>query len=117
MRRFTFVLGFLLLAAPASAASLRICMVDPLPADTETLEFSIDAAVIAADLLPGSTLTGTTRCKIIPFPATLTRGDHAATIRAFNVIGEGGPVSAPVTFRAPTIPAGVTNVTVQAVAP
>lgn len=117
MRRFTFVLGFLLLATPASAASLRICMLDPLPVDTATVEFSIDAAVIAADLLPGSTLAGTTRCKVIPLP-TITRGiDHAATIRAVNALNEGGPASAPVTFRAPAIPAAITGVTVQAVAP
>jgi len=117
MRKFTFVLGFLLLAAPASAASLRICMLDPLPVDTATVEFSIDAAIITPDLLPGSTLTGTTRCKIIPFP-TLTRGvDHAATARAYNALNEGGPASAPVTFRAPAIPTAITGVTVQAVTP
>ena len=118
MRRFTLTIGMLLLAAPAGAASLRVCMTDPLPVDTATVPFFIDSLLETSDLLPGSTVNGSIRCKVIPFPLALTRGvDHAATIQAVNSIGEGGPASAPVTFRAPAIPTFITGVTVQAVSP
>ena len=120
MKRFVYIFAFLLLlgASHADAASLRVCMADPLPVDAVTVPFFIDSLLEFPDLLPGSTVNGSVRCSVIPFPASLSRGvDHVATIQGVNVIGEGGPVSAPVTFRAPAVPAKITGVTVQAVSP
>lgn len=107
-----------MLAARADAASLRVCYTDPASPDVSTIEFSVGTLVVDPDVLAGSTLAAGVRCKNAPFPASLARGqNHQATIRGVNAIGEGGPASAPVTFRAPAIPGQITNVTVQAVAP
>jgi len=102
----------------AHAASLRVCYTDAIDVDTKTIEFSVGTLVVDPDVLAGSVAAAGVRCKNAPFPATIARGqNHSATLRGVNAIGEGGPASAPVTFRAPAVPGQVTGVTVQAVAP
>ena len=117
MRRYTVILSFILIATPAQAASLRICMADPLPQDTSQIEFTIGTSIVDPDLLPGSTVVEATRCKIIPMPSLQRGTPLLASIRAINFLGEGGPASAPVTFRVPLIPTAIKDVTIQAVTP
>lgn len=120
MKHLIFAFTLLgLLASNADAASLRVCYTDPsADPDVKTVEFSVGTLVVDPDVLAGSTLAAGVRCKNAPFPASITRGqNHQATIRGVNAIGEGGPASAPVTFRAPAVPGQLQNVTVQAVAP
>lgn len=112
-------IGVIASIALANAASLRVCYDDAsVTADMATVQAFVDTAPLFADVLAGSTLTGAKRCSTQPIPASLVRGrDLAVTLRAFNAFGEGGPASAPVTFRSPAIPTALTGTTVSIVVP
>ena len=108
------------LATPAEAASLKVCWDGgSVTADAATLQVLADDVVIYPDMLAGAVtdpLLSTKKCNTKPFPTSLVRGvNTAVTIKAVNALGEVGPASNAVTFRAPAVPPIVTGVTVQGV--
>lgn len=113
------VVAMLALATVCDAASLRVCYDDAsVTADMAQIQALADGAPLFADVLAGSTLSGTKRCSTQPIPASLARGkDVAVTLKAVNAFGEGGPASAPVSFRSPALPTVVTGATVSIVVP
>lgn len=115
------LLLFLALLAPAraDAASLKICWdATGLTADVATIAAYGDATLLYPDLWAGAVQEGNKYCATKPFPSTLQRGSNVAvTLKAANALGEVGPASNAVSFRAPLTPSAVTGVTVQAVVP
>lgn len=116
--RAALVVAAVLVAVSAEAASLKICWdAGSVTTSVATLQVFADDAPLYPDVLAGSVLEGAKRCATKPFPASLVRGvDTAITLKAANALGEVGQASNAVTFRAPTIPAAVTGVTVSALA-
>ncbi len=112
-------IGVIASFAFANAASLRVCYDDAsVTVDMASIQALADGAPLFADVLAGSTLSGTKRCSTQAIPASLARGkDVAVTLRAVNAYGEGGPASAPVSFHSPALPSAVTGATVSIVVP
>lgn len=108
----------LALTAKADAASLRVCFTDDTSPDIATAPAFINGNPLAPDLLPGSTLTATKRCNVIPIPATLVRGQSATvTMKFTNAVGEVSAPSNGVSFRNPALPPVPVITDVSVVAP
>jgi hypothetical protein len=136
-------IGVIASFAFANAASLRVCFDGAsVTADTARVTALANASPLFEDVLRNSTAQSvciggpvhgepctapstcgggtcvSKRCDTQPIPASLARGqDVAITLRAFNAYGEGGPASAPVSFRSPALPPQVTGATVSIVVP
>lgn len=109
---------FLMMVAWASAASLRICFVEP-PPDIVTAPAFLNASPFHPDLLAGS-VTGAAgvRCNTVPIPATVVRGtDQAITMKYTNALQEVSAASNAKTFRLPSTPAVPVIDSVQIVVP
>lgn len=108
----------LALATRADAASLRICFTDDTSPDIATAPAFVNGNPLAADLLPGSTLTGTKRCNVTPIPATVVRGQSATvTMKYANSVGEVSAPSNGLSFRNPALPPVPVITDVSVVAP
>ena len=115
------VLLSLVVATPSVAGSLQICWdATSISVDVTALQALADDVVIYPDLLVGSVADpapSVKRCNTKLFPTTLVRGANAAiTLKAANTLGEVGPASNAITFRAPLVPVAVTGLVVKGLA-
>lgn len=101
----------------ASAASLRICVVDP-PSDVTTAPVFINTNPLWPDLLPGSAVSASGRCNVIPIPAGVVRGvDQSITMKYTNALQEVSAASNAKTFSLPPSPVVPIINSVQIVVP
>ena len=105
-------------ASQVHAASLKVCY-DPASANSDVSTVNVlNTALTPPSVLASAPAAPVTGCFTVPFPASLVRGTNTPVAVQFaNALGEVGPNSNVVAFRAPLIPGTPGAVTVSAVAP